>query len=212
MLLSYLYTLETPEFDCMDDAQRAFVVGDKYDCPHLRNTGLSCLALVYIPQMLYQNNLHDEDKRIKAVQKIIDMWEYSLPAANRIRQCILDKLVNVSHIITPQPEFRRFLIDNADFNFAFVDTLSRAYNGTTDRGGRGRGRGRGGPTRAQRGRGHLSLFGSREMGHTADSTGTNDDGEGRSTAAPGNNGSPNAFSALAALEGADGPRSPPAGT
>lgn len=131
MLLVCLYTLALPDFEneqifpnVMGGAENAYLLGDKYDLPRLRNHGRT-RPIGYIQTSL--NTWHeDEDANKKRwILFIGKVWKWTIADSDQVREAILGALMGTSKAIIEDERFQALMKENAEFFMAFLRALAK---------------------------------------------------------------------------------------
>jgi len=129
MMLEYLYELETPEFlagmpSPKENAEMAYILGDKYDLPKLQFAGYKFLldhALICCKKW----DAKDEAQKQAMVNWIKRIWSWKQQDSEKIRDRVLHQLSGMSASMLDYEPFQNLMWQNKEFGMDFVKALKK---------------------------------------------------------------------------------------
>lgn len=133
MMLVYLYTLEipvafSPQKGTFDDAEHAYLMGDKYQLSDLKLAGYNYM-MASITTMLKESKLQQDPHAVDDWTVFVKkLWVNDFPDAEHFQDIILDKLVDAAQFFMDNETFQDFIGENVEFNGDFMRALVRCIN------------------------------------------------------------------------------------
>lgn len=131
MLLLYLYTLDNPLRHSMEwaDAERACLVGDKYQVSGLKTAGddwiLDSIRTNLKRSVMPLDSGHMDDW----CHVIRRLWTGGFPDPDTIKTALLKNIVTVANYFLKVNDFQKLLKENEEFNSEFIAALVKKVCG-----------------------------------------------------------------------------------
>lgn len=129
MMLEHLYTLEKPTLltaKAKDPniAEKAYIIGDKYDLPSLRSVGKSSLEAMTRVQFQSWDAKNEASKQ-KTIVWIQRIWSWKQDGLKYMRELCVDRLAGMSESILDFEPFQKLMWENKEFGMQFIEAMRK---------------------------------------------------------------------------------------